>query len=138
MAVIVETFETACTWAQFPELHAGATAAVEKALAEICGGGWVTCRFTHVYPDGPAPYFSVHRARALGRRSCRCGPRSRPPRRRRCSPTAARSPTTTPSAATTDPGTTGSVPIPFAAALAAVKRTLDPAGDPQPGVLIDP
>jgi alkyldihydroxyacetonephosphate synthase len=59
MAVIVETFETACTWSQFPDLHAGATAAVEKALADICGGGWVTCRFTHVYPDGPAPYFSI-------------------------------------------------------------------------------
>ena len=28
-------------------------------MARICGGGWVTCRFTHVYPDGPAPYFSV-------------------------------------------------------------------------------
>jgi alkyldihydroxyacetonephosphate synthase len=24
----------------------------------------VTCRFTHVYPDGPVPYFSFH---ALGR-----------------------------------------------------------------------
>jgi alkyldihydroxyacetonephosphate synthase len=57
--VIVETFETACTWDRFDELHAGATAAVERALAEVCGGGWVTCRFTHVYPDGPAPYFSV-------------------------------------------------------------------------------
>ncbi len=21
--------------------------------------GFVTCRFTHVYPDGPAPYFTV-------------------------------------------------------------------------------
>ena len=21
--------------------------------------GWVTCRFTHIYPDGPAPYFSI-------------------------------------------------------------------------------
>ena len=29
------------------------------ALDEICGGGRVTCRFTHVYPDGPAPYFTV-------------------------------------------------------------------------------
>ena len=27
-------------------------------------GGQVTCRFTHVYPDGPAPYFTFH---ALGR-----------------------------------------------------------------------
>ena len=59
MGMIAETFETACTWSAFPDLHAGVTAAVEKALASICGGGWVTCRFTHVYPDGPAPYFSV-------------------------------------------------------------------------------
>ncbi|HVF74894.1 MAG TPA: FAD-binding oxidoreductase [Acidimicrobiales bacterium] len=59
MGMIAETFETACTWSAFPDLHAGVTAAVEKALADICGGGWVTCRFTHVYPDGPAPYFSV-------------------------------------------------------------------------------
>jgi alkyldihydroxyacetonephosphate synthase len=57
--VIVETFETACTWDRFPALHADATQAVERVLAEVCGGGWVTCRFTHVYPDGPAPYFSV-------------------------------------------------------------------------------
>ena len=28
-------------------------------MQEICGGGTVTCRFTHVYPDGPAPYFTV-------------------------------------------------------------------------------
>ncbi len=59
MAVIVETFETACTWADFDALHAGVTTAVRSALDEICDGGWVTCRFTHVYPDGPAPYFSV-------------------------------------------------------------------------------
>src|SRR5581483_6519310 len=59
MAVIVETFETACTWSAFPDLHAGVIDTVERALREICGGGWVTCRFTHVYPDGPAPYFSV-------------------------------------------------------------------------------
>ena len=59
LAVIVETFETACTWADFPALHAGVVADVERALHDVCGGGWVTCRFTHVYPDGPAPYFSV-------------------------------------------------------------------------------
>ncbi len=57
--VVVETFETACTWDRFPELHAEVTRTVEEALRDICGGGWVTCRFTHVYPDGPAPYFSV-------------------------------------------------------------------------------
>ena len=32
---------------------------INQRLTEICGIGIVTCRFTHVYPDGPAPYFSV-------------------------------------------------------------------------------
>jgi alkyldihydroxyacetonephosphate synthase len=59
MGMIVETFETACTWDRFPELHAQVTATVTEALERICGGGTLTCRFTHVYPDGPAPYFSV-------------------------------------------------------------------------------
>ncbi len=57
--VIAETFETACTWDAFDALHAGVTSAVGEAIERICGGGWVTCRFTHVYPDGPAPYFTV-------------------------------------------------------------------------------
>lgn len=57
--VIVETFETACTWDAFPTLHVEVTRAVESALRDVCGGGWVTCRFTHAYPDGCAPYFSV-------------------------------------------------------------------------------
>ena len=29
---------------------------MREALGEPCR---VTCRFTHVYPDGPAPYFTV-------------------------------------------------------------------------------
>jgi alkyldihydroxyacetonephosphate synthase len=59
MSVIADTFETACTWDAFPTLHRGVTEAVERAVQSVCGDGWVTCRFTHVYPDGPAPYFSV-------------------------------------------------------------------------------
>ena len=57
--VISETFETAITWDRFERLYGSAIEATERALAEICGGGRVTCRFTHVYPDGPAPYFTV-------------------------------------------------------------------------------
>jgi alkyldihydroxyacetonephosphate synthase len=57
--VLVETFETACTWDRFAELHATVTETVERLLHELCGGGGITCRFTHVYPDGPAPYFTV-------------------------------------------------------------------------------
>lgn len=59
LGMIVETFETACTWDRFGDLHAAVTETVGAALREICGAGFITCRFTHVYPDGPAPYFSV-------------------------------------------------------------------------------
>jgi alkyldihydroxyacetonephosphate synthase len=59
MNFITETFETAITWDRFEDFHRNVTEAVQIALQEICGGGTVTCRFTHVYPDGPAPYFSV-------------------------------------------------------------------------------
>ena len=58
VGVMADTFETACTWSRFGELHGAVTAAVREALERACGGGVVTCRFTHVYPDGPAPYYT--------------------------------------------------------------------------------
>ncbi|MEO8701041.1 MAG: FAD-binding oxidoreductase [Kofleriaceae bacterium] len=58
IGVLSDTFETACTWTQFPALHETIVANVSRALAEECGGGLVSCRFTHVYPDGPAPYYT--------------------------------------------------------------------------------
>jgi alkyldihydroxyacetonephosphate synthase len=58
LGVVCDTFETACTWERFPELHAAVVQAVEGAMKSACGGGVVTCRFTHVYPDGPAPYYT--------------------------------------------------------------------------------
>jgi alkyldihydroxyacetonephosphate synthase len=58
LGCVVDTFETSVTWDRFAELHAGVTSVVEDALQRVCGGGFLTCRFTHVYPDGPAPYFS--------------------------------------------------------------------------------
>ena len=59
LGVISETFETAITWDRFEAFHAGVIAATRDAVKRVCGTGWVTCRFTHVYPDGPAPYYSV-------------------------------------------------------------------------------
>jgi alkyldihydroxyacetonephosphate synthase len=57
LGLIVETVETACTWSQFEALHdAVRQAAQEAAPARVA---MVTCRFTHVYPDGPAPYFTI-------------------------------------------------------------------------------
>jgi alkyldihydroxyacetonephosphate synthase len=58
-AVISETFETAITWDRFERFHAGVLDATRDALTRVCGAGSVTCRFTHVYPDGPAPYYTV-------------------------------------------------------------------------------
>jgi alkyldihydroxyacetonephosphate synthase len=58
LGVVCDTFETACTWERFPELHAAVTRAVQATLMSVCGGGLLTCRFTHVYPDGPAPYYT--------------------------------------------------------------------------------
>lgn len=58
LGVLVDTFETACTWSQFPALHAAVIKNVRGALKEQCGTGFLSCRFTHVYPDGPAPYYT--------------------------------------------------------------------------------
>ena len=44
------------TWDRFQELHATVGVAARTAIGEPA---IVTCRFTHVYPDGPAPYFTV-------------------------------------------------------------------------------
>lgn len=59
-SMVVETFETAVTWDRFETLHDTVMTAAEDAVKRVCGGGIVTCRFTHVYPDGPAPYYSVY------------------------------------------------------------------------------
>jgi alkyldihydroxyacetonephosphate synthase len=57
LGVVVETVETACTWDRFDRLRAGV---LDAACAAAPGGlAVVTCRFTHVYPDGPAPYFTI-------------------------------------------------------------------------------
>src|SRR5947208_5338118 len=57
--ILSETFETAVTWDRFSDFHANVMEATASALRELCGGGKLTCRFTHVYPDGPAPYFTI-------------------------------------------------------------------------------
>jgi alkyldihydroxyacetonephosphate synthase len=59
LGLISDTFETAITWDRFAEFHAQVTGSVRQALQRICGGGTLSCRFTHVYPDGPAPYYTI-------------------------------------------------------------------------------
>lgn len=58
-SMIAETFETACTWDRFEQFHHAVMSAAQSAVNDICGIGMVTCRFTHVYPDGPAPYYGI-------------------------------------------------------------------------------
>ena len=58
IGLVSGTFETAITWDKWPGFDASVRAETLRALKEICGGGAVNCRFTHVYPDGPAPYYT--------------------------------------------------------------------------------
>ena len=59
MGLIGDTFETAITWDRWPEFDAGVRARVGDALQRVVGDAWtLSCRFTHVYPDGPAPYYT--------------------------------------------------------------------------------
>jgi alkyldihydroxyacetonephosphate synthase len=64
--ILSDTFETAITWDRFPNFHEElmetARRAVGKATgapSEGRGAPRISCRFTHVYPDGPAPYYTV-------------------------------------------------------------------------------
>jgi alkyldihydroxyacetonephosphate synthase len=136
--VINDTFETSITWERFEKFHDAIKAATENAILETTGRkGQVTCRFTHVYPDGPAPYFTIHALGEPGKLGAQwfaiksaaldavianggtvthhhaVGRDHRPWYDRQCPPL-------------------------FAEALRAAKRALDPQGLLNPGVLIDP
>jgi alkyldihydroxyacetonephosphate synthase len=137
MSAIVETFETACTWDRAPELYETVRTEIGAAVERVTGAaGLVNCRFTHVYPDGPAPYFTVIAAgragsevamwddvkaaatEVLGRLGATITHHHAVGRDHR-------------------PGYDRQRPEPFAVALRAAKAALDPAGVLNPGVLID-
>ena len=64
--VIVDTFETSITWDRFEDLYQGVRERVGRSLKEVTGTDcMLSCRFTHIYPDGPAPYFTFY---AMGSR----------------------------------------------------------------------
>ncbi|MCH2550247.1 MAG: FAD-binding oxidoreductase [Alphaproteobacteria bacterium] len=59
--IISDTFETAITWDKFEEFYYAIKEATSSAVKEATGkSGVVSCRFSHAYPDGPAPYFAFH------------------------------------------------------------------------------
>jgi alkyldihydroxyacetonephosphate synthase len=59
MGMVSDTFETAITLDRFEHFHNSVMETARRAVTEICGKGSVTVRFTHAYPDGPAPYYTV-------------------------------------------------------------------------------
>ncbi|HET6417617.1 MAG TPA: FAD-binding oxidoreductase [Polyangiales bacterium] len=137
MGVIVDTFETACTWDRFEELHGGVIAAVREAMKETCGAGFISCRFTHVYPDGPAPYFTFVAPGRFGAEIDQWMTIKK----------AASDAVISHGGTITHHHAVGRVHRPwyerqrpplFGDALLAVKRVLDPDGVMNPGVLVDP
>jgi alkyldihydroxyacetonephosphate synthase len=142
--VLSETFETAITWDRFEDFHASTMEAVQAKVAEVCGAPAdgpgaprITCRFTHVYPDGPAPYYTVMAPAVRGGEVEQWDEIK-----------AAASEAVLENGGTIThhhaigrdhrPWYDRQRPAPFAAALRAAKRELDPAGMLNPGVLIDP
>ncbi|WP_128436229.1 FAD-binding oxidoreductase [Streptomyces cyaneus] len=134
-SVIAETFETACTWDTFGALHQAVTEAARRAIDEVAGMGVIACRFSHVYPDGPAPYFSVYAPGRWGSIVSQWDHIK-----------AAVSEAIAQSGGTIThhhavgrdhrPWYDRQRPGPFAAALTAAKSALDPAGVLNPGVLL--
>ncbi len=137
MSAITETFETACTWDRAPALIEEVRTGIGAAVEEVTGRpGMINCRFTHAYPDGPAPYFTVI---ATGRRGSEIAMWDE-------IKTAAMETLTRHGATVTHhhavgrdhrPGYDRQRPEPFALALRAAKSALDPAGVLNPGVLVD-
>jgi len=136
-AVISETFETAVTWDRFEGFHAGVMRATREAVTRVCGPGSVACRFTHVYPDGPAPYYTVL---ARGRRGSELEQWEAIKAAASDAILRFGGTITHHHAVGRDhrPWYDDERPELFARALRAAKTALDPAGVLNPGVLVDP
>ena len=62
--VMRDTTESCITWERYMDFQARVKETTLRAIREVTGrAGSCTVRFTHLYPDGPAPYFTWH---ALG------------------------------------------------------------------------
>ncbi|HUK10368.1 MAG TPA: FAD-binding oxidoreductase [Stellaceae bacterium] len=137
-AIINDTFETAITWDRFEHFHDEVKDATKDAIRAATGRpGQVTCRFTHVYPDGPAPYFTFH---ALGRHGQLIEQWQAIKQAASDRLIALGGTITHHHSVGRDhrPWYDQQRPALFASALAAAKRALDPQGLLNPGVLIDP
>jgi alkyldihydroxyacetonephosphate synthase len=137
MGVLSETFETAITWDRFDDFCPEVMERVRSGVQEVCGAGTVTCRFTHVYPDGPAPYFTIL---APARRGAELEQWAQIKQIAADAVIAGGGTITHHHAVGRDHREwyDQQRPEPFAAALRGAKAAVDPAGALNPGVLIDP
>ncbi|MEU8844414.1 FAD-binding oxidoreductase [Streptomyces roseus] len=137
MSVISETFETACTWGRADALYEAVHRDLGAVVREVTGAeGMINCRFTHVYPDGPAPYFTVIAAARRGSEVAMWDEI----KSAAMEVLGAHGATVTHHHAVGRdhrPGYDRQRPEPFARALRAAKGALDPAGILNPGVLFD-
>jgi alkyldihydroxyacetonephosphate synthase len=138
LGLLSDTFETAITWDRWPAFDAHVRDRVGAALREALGEGTrLSCRFTHVYPDGPAPYYSF---------SGMAPPGGEQEAWQHIKDTATQAVVDAGGTCTHHhavgrmhrPGYDRQVPELFRSALRAAKGTLDPNGILNPGVLIDP
>jgi alkyldihydroxyacetonephosphate synthase len=132
IGILSETFETAITWERFERFHEQVLGAVREAAGERA---LVSCRFTHVYPDGPAPYYTVL---APARRGEEVEQWAEIKAAASDALIAAGGTITHHHAVGRDhrPWYDQQRPDPFAAALRAAKAELDPQGILNPGVLV--
>jgi alkyldihydroxyacetonephosphate synthase len=137
MGVVSETFESAITWDGFEAFVQDALEAARAAVREVCGAGHVTCRLTHVYADGAAPYFTVL---APARRGEELDQWAAIKAAASDAVLAAGGTITHHHAVGRDhrPWYDQQRPDPFAVALRGAKAALDPGWQLNPGVLIDP
>ena len=136
MGLVAETLETAITWDRWPAMDEMVRGALQETLDRVCGGGSVSCRFTHVYPDGPAPYYTWE---GMGRRGAELEMYAEIKQ-------AASDAIMSAGGTITHHHAVGRLhrpwydqqrPEPFAEALRAAKRALDPNGVLNPGLLVD-
>ncbi len=137
MGVLSETFETAITWDRFPSFHERVMGAARAAAEDVSGVAHVSCRFTHVYPDGPAPYYTVLAPAQRGEEV----------EQWQAIKAAVSDVLIAEGATITHHHAVGrdhrpwydrQRPDPFAAALRGAKAAVDPHGIMNPGVLVDP
>jgi alkyldihydroxyacetonephosphate synthase len=134
---VADTIETSITWDRWPDFDAMVRERMTKVLNSVLGRAQLSCRFTHVYPDGPAPYYTWS---GMGRQGSEIAMWQEIKH-------ASNEVVIDAGGTVTHHHAVGRMhregydrqrPDLFAAALTAAKRAVDPAGLLNPGVLIDP